>query len=310
MRFDPSLESGLSVITDALYQMEEIASELRDYGENMDYNPARLGKLQDRMDVIHKLKKKYGATVAEVLAYYHQASEELTTISNYEERMGELTHRRDQLESDLATVANKLDALRRKAATQFANQVRGHLVDLGMPKAQLIVNVTQHSRYSNTGNNEIAILFSANPGEEPRPLHKVASGGELSRIALAVKTVSASRDSIGTMVFDEVDTGISGQAAQMVGEKIALVGAERQVLCITHLPQIAAMADRHLRVEKRVEGERTNTLIQPLDKNEQHREVTRMISGDHITQLALDNAAEMIASAQLRKEKWKNKAQA
>ncbi|HMM21282.1 MAG TPA: DNA repair protein RecN [Selenomonadales bacterium] len=309
-RFDPSLAAGLTTVADALYQLEEAASDLRDYGENLDFNPARLEKLQERMDVIHKLKKKYGATIAEVLAYYRQAAEELATISNYEERMGELIRQRDKLEAELAEIAGKLDVLRRKAATQFAGQVRGHLADLGMPKAQLIINITRQSRYTGTGNNEIAMLFSANPGEEPRPLHKVASGGELSRIALAVKTVSASRDGVGTMVFDEIDAGISGQAARMVGEKIALVGADRQVLCITHLPQIAAMADHHLRVEKRVEGKRTTTLIQTLDDEERLREVTRMVSGDNITRLALDNAAEMIASAQLRKEKWKNKAQA
>jgi len=152
------------------------------------------------------------------------------------------------------------------------------------------------------------VLFSANPGEEAKPLAKVASGGELSRIALAIKTVAASTGGVGTMIFDEVDAGIGGQTARMVAEKIAIVAGDKQVLCVTHLPQVAAMADRHLAVEKKMTGERTHTEVRILDDEEHLAEVTRMISGDNPTKAALDNAAEMIALARSRKEKWKNKA--
>lgn len=179
-----------------------------------------------------------------------------------------------------------------------------------MPQAALVIDIKTLPRFTPSGTNEITVLFSANPGEEAKPLAKVASGGELSRIALAFKTVAASAGGVSTMIFDEVDAGIGGQTAKMVAEKIALVAADKQVLCVTHLPQVAAMADRHLAVAKRVAGERTSTVVKILDNDAHLQEVTRMISGDTLTRAALDNAAEMIAAAHSCKEKWKNKAQA
>lgn len=307
-RFDPALEGKMAVISDALYQLEDLTAELRDYRENVEFEPGRLAKLQERMDVIHSLKRKYGATVADVLAYLRQATAELADITNYEERLAALAAERAAVEKDLAQAAGELGAMRRVAAGELAGKVRSHLADLGMPHAAFLIDVKAPSRFTPAG-NEVAVLFSANPGEEAKPLAKVASGGELSRIALAIKTVAASADGVGTMIFDEVDAGIGGQTARMVAEKIALVAVGKQVLCVTHLPQVAAMADRHLAVEKRVAGERTQTVVNILDGQDHLREVTRMISGDNMTQAALDNAAEMINSARLSKEKWKNKAQ-
>lgn len=307
-RFDPALEAKLEVIGDALYQLEDIAAELRDYRENVEFEPDRLAKLQDRMDLIHNLKRKYGATVADVLAYYRQATAELADITNYEERLAALGAQRTATEKELAGVAGELDRARREAAAGLADRIRSHLADLGMPHAVLSIEVKTLPHFTPTGVNEVAVLFSANPGEAAKPLAKVASGGELSRIALAIKTVAASAGGVGTMIFDEVDAGIGGQTARMVAEKIAIVAGDKQVLCVTHLPQVAAMADRHLAVEKRVAGERTHTVVQILDSEAHLREVTRMISGDNPTKAALDNAAEMIAAAQSGKEKWKNKA--
>ncbi|MDR3593018.1 MAG: DNA repair protein RecN [Negativicutes bacterium] len=302
-RFDTSVQSQLSAVTDGLYQLQETASELRDYCETIEFNPQKLARLQERLDIIHKLKKKYGPTIPEILAYHQQAMTELSAITNYEERLAELTVKTAQLKEQLAGSAAGLDRLRRTAAKDMAEAICAHLGHLGMPKARLAVDVRTVDRYTATGANEVGILFSANPGEEPRPLQKVISGGELSRIALAIKTVSASRDSVGTMVFDEVDTGVGGQTAQMVAEKIALVSRDRQVLCVTHLPQIAAMADVHISVEKKVEGERTKTAVKILAGEDHQLEVTRMISGDNVTPAALRNAAEMIATAQSRKRK-------
>jgi DNA repair protein RecN (Recombination protein N) len=302
-RFDPVMEQHLSVVSDALYQLEEVATELRDYSDNVEFNPQRLAALQDRMDVIHKLKKKYGATVEEVLAYYQQASAELAQITNYEERILELEAQKTGLEKQMTASAAELSKLRQAAAEAMAGHICGHLGNLGMPKAKLLIAVKTSERYTAAGADEVAILFSANPGEDPKPLQKVASGGELSRVALAIKTVSASRDAVGTMVFDEIDAGIGGQTAQMVAEKIALVSRDKQVLCITHLTQIAAMADRHIYVEKRVAGERTNTVVTILDDNSHLEEVARMISGDNLTRAVLENAAEMIATAQSKKRK-------
>lgn len=309
-RFEPALENSLKAAAEALYQLEEVAADLRDYGEKTEFHPDRLAELQERLDTLHKLKRKYGASVDEVLAYYDQACAELAGITNYDQRLAGLAGRRAELEAKLAAAAGELDKLRRTAAADLARQVAGHLADLGMPKARLVVEVQTTERYNAAGSNEAAFLFSANPGEPPRPLQKVASGGELSRIALAIKTVAASRDEAGTMVFDEIDAGIGGQTALMVAEKIAMAAADKQVLCITHLPQIAAMADRHLSVEKKSAGERTTTIVRILDGDSRLEEVTRMVSGDNITRLALDNAREMIAAAQSKKEKWKNRAQA
>ncbi|MDT8901081.1 DNA repair protein RecN [Anaeroselena agilis] len=309
-RFDPALAARLETISEAIYQLEDIAAELRDYRESVDFDPGRLTRLQERMDAIHTLKRKYGASIAAILEYYRQATAELADIANYEERLAALGAQRAAAEQELAQAAAELDRLRREAAAEIAGKVRDHLVDLGMPQAALAIEVRTAARFTPTGINEVAVLFSANPGEEPKPLAKVASGGELSRIALAFKTVAASADGVGTMIFDEVDAGIGGQTARMVAEKIALVAGDKQVLCVTHLPQVAAMADRHLAVAKMVNGDRTNTVIRILDDDAHLQEVTRMISGDNITRAALDNAAEMITAAKYRKEIWKNKAQA
>jgi DNA repair protein RecN (Recombination protein N) len=306
-RYDPHVETHLAVITDVLYQLEETAVELRDYCESIEFNPQRLAGLHERMDVIHRLKKKYGSTLEEVIDYYHSAVEELNSITNYEERVAAMSEKRLELEGRLAAYSAELDVLRRQAAAIMAGQICDHLIHLGMPKAKLIITVNTIPNYLSTGANEVAILFSANPGEEPKPLQKIASGGELSRIALAIKTVSASRDRVSTMVFDEVDAGVGGQTAQMVAEKIALVSRNKQVLCITHLPQIAAMADYHIYVEKTIQGDRTKTSVKILAVDEHLLEVTRMISGDNVTKVALQNASEMIDAAMLKKGKMESR---
>lgn len=307
-RYDQRLQPQLAIVTDTLYQLEESSMDLREYCESIDFNPQRLATLQERMDVIHKLKKKYGTTIGEILEYYEQAQAELADITNYDQRVTELTKQQGQLEQKLSTIAGELNTLRQQFAQELAEQVIQHLVHLGMPKAFFTVSVTRTDQFTPSGCNEVTLLFSANPGEEAKPLHKIASGGELSRIALAIKTVCAHRDYVGTMIFDEIDAGIGGQTAQMVAERIAMVACKKQVLCITHLPQIACMADRHIYIEKQVSGDRTNTILKILDQQDRLIELTRMITGSDITQLAVDNAAQMCESAQIKKEKWKNKA--
>lgn len=309
-RFDPRIQKQADIITEAFYQLEEAAGDIRRHSETIDFEPRRLDQLQERQDLIQKLKKKYGATINEVLAYYQQALSELAVLTHFDEHMAELSARKQRLEERARQAADELDALRQRAAKQLAAEVSRHLQDLGMPKARFVVQITKTAQLAPRGCNEAMLLFSANPGEEPKPLHKVASGGELSRIALAVKTVCASRDETGVMVFDEVDAGIGGQTAQMVAEKIALVAADKQVLCITHLPQLACMADHHILIRKEVEQERTTTRVQALDETERVLELTRMVAGDNLTDLAIENAREMVALAKRKKEKWKNKAQA
>lgn len=307
-RYDQAIEQQLAVVTESLYQLEETMSELRNYQENIDFNPAKLAKLEDRLDIIYKLKKKYGATVDDILQYYEQASSELTAITNYDERLSQLEQEEHSLSLKVEQLADELDSRRRAAGLELAQQISVHLADLGMPKAQLLVAVKRNQQYTANGANDVYFLFSANPGEEPKVLHKIASGGELSRIALAIKTVCSERDETATMVFDEVDAGIGGQTAQKVAEKIARIAAfDKQVLCITHLPQIASMADCHIYIEKIVEEERTRTQVTTLNPDAQITELARMASGE-ITKLSMDNAAQMLENSKKKKENWKNKA--
>ncbi|MBC8015531.1 MAG: DNA repair protein RecN [Sporomusaceae bacterium] len=310
VRYDQRIEGQLIGINNALYQLEESCMDLRVYGDEIEFNPQQLARLQERVDVLYKLKKKYGATLSEVLEYYNQAALEFADIKNYDQKFDKLGKQQVELEAKLTKIANELDALRQESSQQLSKQVCEHLTDLGMPNAKFIIKVLPTFQFNANGRNEVLFFFSANPGEEPKLLHKIASGGELSRIALAIKTVCADRDSVGTMVFDEIDAGIGGQAGHMVAEKVARVACSRQVLCITHLPQIACMADRHIYIKKQVDGDRTSTIISVLSKEEQLIELTRMISGNDITQIAVDNAMQMLDSAHLKKEKWKKKTQA
>jgi DNA repair protein RecN (Recombination protein N) len=309
-RYDTRIQEQLTTISDALYQLEESCMDLRVYGDEIDFDPQKLATLQERMDIIYKLKKKYGTSITEILEYYDSAVAELEDIHNYDQIITTLNQQQRELEEKLRTFSHELNSLRQQSSHILANQISGHLTDLGMTNAKFTIEVVPTSQFTFNGSDNVIFLFSANLGEETKPLYKIVSGGELSRIALAIKTVCAHRDAVGIMVFDEIDAGIGGQAGHMVAEKVAKVACAKQVLCITHLPQIACMADRHIYIKKRVEGERTNTVITILTEEEQLLELTRMIAGNEITQIALDNAKQIFESAFKKKEKWKNKAQA
>ena len=302
-RYDDKMSGVLKMVDDASCQLQECSYELRDYGEDIDYSPGRLDKLQQRMDEIYKLRKKYGATIDDVLAHYEAAKQELSDIENYDELLGELQQKITAAEKDLSLVAAELTAMRTSAALKLSAAIQEHLLSLGMPKARFEIVVRGGKAFSAAGQDEISLLFSANLGEEAKLLQKVASGGELSRIALAVKAVTAARDPVDVMVFDEIDTGIGGKTAQMVAERIALVAAHKQVLCITHLPQIACMADAHLYIDKQARGDKTVTEVKRLSTSEQLNEIARMASGIDITASSLDNAMEMLDNARIKKER-------
>lgn len=307
-RYDESLRLKAEAIAESLYQLEDIADDLRHYSDSVDTDPARLRKLEERVDVIQSLKKKYGSTIEEILAYQQQASQELETLQADTQTAEQLTAKVDKLELILRERCDSLDQARRVAAKELEQAVTKHLQELGMPSAVFRAQVSSTENYLSTGRNEVLCLFSANRGEEPKPLQKVASGGELSRIALAIKSVNAYRDSIGTIIFDEVDAGIGGKTAQMVAEKIALVASSKQVLCITHSPAIASMADNHFIAEKIVDADRTSTVVRNLAPREQMLELARMIAGDNITEIAVENARQMIDVSTKNKEKWINRA--
>ena len=303
--YDDSLANALKIVEEAYISLQEAAYEVRDYGESMEFSPEKLDKLQQRMDVIYRLRKKYGATIADVLAHQQKVQQELAAIENYDDDMAAMAKEIETLKGRLKTKAAELTRLRKRAALELSRSICEQLQALGMPKAVFRIDVTPADKYLPTGNDNVAMFFSANPGEQEKLLQKVASGGELSRIALAIKTGAASRDSsVPSMVFDEIDTGIGGRTAQMVAERIALVAAYKQVLCITHLPQIACMADIHLYIAKESAGENTITKIRPLTERERISEIARMASGADITTASLDNAKEMVSHARIKKQNF------
>ena len=305
-RFDDALANAQKMVEEAYISLQEASYELRDYGESVEFSPERLDQLQSRMDVIYRLCKKYGATLEDVLAHQAKVEQELSEIENYDEDIAALEKEIAALEEKLGQKADALTKLRTAAAQDLSAAIEEQLFALGMPKARFHIRVEQAEDYGANGRDDVAMFFSANPGEAEKPLQKVASGGELSRIALAIKTVASSRDSsVPSMVFDEIDTGIGGRTAQMVAERIALVAQYKQVLCITHLPQIACMADAHLYISKRTVEGTTATQIRPLSERERISEIARMASGADMTTASLDNAREMVSHAKMKKDAFK-----
>lgn len=307
-RYDDGLSNAQSMIEEAYISLQEASYEVRDYCESLDADPAHLDRLQTRMDVIDRLKKKYGGTVSAVLERLASVRAELESIDNYDTDMAQLDKEIAALARDLAERAAELTACRRDIGAQLSGEIERELQELGMSKARFHIEVTPEEKYTSRGTDNLRMLFSANVGEAEKPLEKIASGGELSRIALAIKTIVAARDTSGaSMVFDEIDTGVGGRTAQMVAERIAYVAGYKQVLCITHLPQIACMADEHLYISKSVKGDATVTQVDLLSEEERMHEIARMASGDDVTEAALANAREMLANAQKKQVEFRKK---
>ena len=296
-RFDHALDNACKMVDNACCDLQEASYEIRDYGADLEFDPQRLDALESRMGVIDKLCRKYGATAADVLAHLAKVKAELQHIENYDVDLEDLKAALKKSEAALKEEAAKLTKLRNAAAEALSTRIGEQVKALGMEKARFSIAL-RAADYGAAGADDIVMLFSANAGEKEQPLQDVASGGELSRVALAVKAVSAANDdSPPSMVFDEIDTGIGGKTARMVAERIAMVALHRQVLCITHLPQIACMADEH---KETAEG-RTLTEVQLLSEGERINEIARMASGSDITAAALDNAREMVDNARIKR---------
>ena len=301
-RYDDGLANAQTMIEEAYISLQEASYEVRDYLDGIDADPARLDRIQTRMDVLDHLKKKYGGTIPAVLDRLSSVRRELESVDSFDMDMAQLDKDIAALYKQLKAMARALTQRRQKVGTALSEDIVRELQGLGMEKARFRIVVTPEEKYTSRGADSLAMLFSANVGEEEKPLEKIASGGELSRIALAIKSIVAARDTGGTsMVFDEIDTGIGGRTAQMVAERIAFVAHYKQVLCITHLPQIACMADEHLYIAKSVKGDATVTQVEALSADERVREIARMASGDDVTEAALANAREMLAVAQQKK---------
>ena len=306
-QFDTAFDEAAPMVEDAVCQLKEVFYTVQNYMDGVEFDPKRLDELQARMSAIDKLKRKYGSTVEEILAYRGKIEAEIEGFENFDETLTALEAKSAETRAEAERRAAVLTEKRKKAAKALSDAIVSELVALGMPDARLIVTLSP-AELSARGADEIELLFSANAGEAERPLSKVASGGELSRIALAIKSVAAAGDSIAqSMVFDEIDTGIGGRTAQMVAERIARVAALRQVLCITHLPQIACMADVHYYLEKSTKGGATATTVRQLPPKERAREIARMASGADATAASLENAKEMIARAAETKKSFRKK---
>lgn len=282
-------------LNDAYYMLEELGSTARDTLEEADFDPCQLDAIESRLDTIYRLKKKYGGSIAEILAYYDKISEEYNTLELSDEMVEKLRVELERAEKDLRQAAKALTARRMEAAGEFVKRVEKELAYLDMGGVRFSIS-RKEKAFGPNGTDEMEFLICTNAGEEARPLAKIASGGELARIMLAIKNVLAEKDDIGTIIFDEVDTGVSGRAAQKIGQKLAEVAQHRQVICVTHLAPVAACAAHHYRIYKTVEEGRTFTRVEELDHEERVRELARIMVGDHITESALQSAEEMLAA--------------
>ena len=282
-------------LNDAYYMLEELGSTARDTLEDADFDPRQLDTIESRLDTIYRLKKKYGGSIAEILAYYDKISEEYNTLELSDEMVEKLRGELERAEQDLRQAAKALTARRLETAGEFVRRVEAELAYLDMGGVRFSIS-RKEKAFGPNGADEMEFLICTNAGEEARPLAKIASGGELARIMLAIKNVLAEKDDIGTIIFDEVDTGVSGRAAQKIGQKLAEVARHRQVICVTHLAPVAACAAHHYRIYKTVEEGRTFTRVEELGHEDRVRELARIMVGDHITESALQSAGEMLAA--------------
>ena len=282
---------------EAYSEVYDIAATVEDKRGELDVSPGELDRVESRMDLLYRLKKKYGATVEDMLDYQARCEAELAQIEDAGDTLARLEQALSKAEKEARQAAQALSDARKAAAEQLTSQILTELQQLDMGKIRFAVDFAEKPLDSD-GMDTVRFLMSANVGEELRPIHKIASGGELARIMLAMKNVLSEQDHVGTMVFDEVDTGVSGRAAQKVAEKMARISRRKQVLCVTHLPQLAAMADTHFSVEKGERDGRTYTEVRRLDREQRRRELARLTGGSHVSQTMLDGAEELLVQAE------------
>lgn len=288
-------------LTDCRCQLQDVADAARDQSGSFDFEPGELDQIEARLDQLYRLKKKYGSTVEEMLDYQDRCQRELDEIQFADDALARLEQDRAKALREAQKLAQALSQERKTAGKALEERIQQELAQLDMPKVRFRVDfapVESETGLSAEGMDTVRFLMSANVGEDLKPIQKIASGGELARIMLCLKNVLAENDDVGTLVFDEVDTGVSGRAAQKVAEKLAQVARHKQVLCVTHLPQLAAMADVHFSVEKGEKEGRTYTAVESLSRERRQAELARLTSGDRITAAALDSAGELLDGAE------------
>lgn len=289
----PQAEKISERITTAFYELQDCSAEMSQLTDSVDADPYRLAEIEERLDSLYRLSKKYGSTTEEILEFCSNAKKELSNLEDYEFNIEKLQEQYDKYFQITKTLALKLSERRREISQEFMARVKDEMTYLDMPNVNLKVSI-ERCPLNENGCDKLEFLISANPGEEPKPVSKIASGGELSRMMLAITNVIASNNIVGTMIFDEVDTGISGSASQKVGYKLKALSDSRQVICITHQAQIAALADTHFLIKKTIDSNRTYTQVLQLDFEQRKHEIARIIGGVSITELTLKHAEEML----------------
>lgn len=292
-RFSDSFAALHDRVSDLMYQVQDAAEEVRDARDSLSYSAEELEQIESRLDVIHKLRRKYGTTCEDILEYLDKAKKELDEIEFADDKLERLKKNLKKAEKEAWDAALALRENRQQTAENMSQRILSELSQLDMPRVQFACRFTE-TELTASGADAVAFYMSANAGEALKPLSRVASGGELARIMLAMKNVLAEKDQVATLIFDEVDTGVSGRAAQKVAEKLRSVAVHKQVLCVTHLPQLAALANTHLLIAKSERDGRTYTSVMPLDLEGRKRELARIIGGANITETTLKSAEEML----------------
>ncbi len=295
-RWMSSLESAADRLSSALYELQEISRELEGAMDDIDADPGRLEEIEERLDLLYRLRHKYGDSEEEMLAYLDNANKELKSLTDYAFNREQLEKRREQLYHEAYNSAKEISDIRVRVSEDFKTAVEREMAFLLMPNVRLEI-AREETQLNSRGIDKLEFLISTNPGEEPKPVSKIASGGELSRMMLAIKTVLSRADFVETLIFDEIDTGISGSAADRVGKKLSQLSADAQILCVTHQAQIAAFADNHLFISKSVHDDRTFTHVASLDDDGRVRELARIVGGEEITDSALNHAKQLLNSA-------------
>ncbi|WP_019414101.1 DNA repair protein RecN [Paenisporosarcina sp. TG20] len=300
--FDESYKDQAELVSNSFYSLQELSYQLKSTMDESEFDEERLNVIEERLAAIQVLKRKYGNSIEEILLYRHKIGEELDTLMNRDERIQERQKAFSQIEKELGIEAKELTMYRKKEAKKLSEAIVLQLRELFMEKATFEVIFKTTTLFDKNGKDDIAFYMSTNVGEPSKPISKIASGGELSRMMLALKGIFSKHQGITSIIFDEVDTGVSGRVAQAIAEKISNISRSSQVLCITHLPQVAAMADQQILIEKEVTGKRTMTKLTEVTGYNRVQELSRMMSGSEITTLTLEHATELLSIAEERKK--------
>ena len=294
---NPQLKSIYDTLNEIMYSLEDTAHEIKEFGETVEFDEQTLNEIEERLDLISRLKRKYGNSIEEILEYLKKAESEINDIKLSDERTNELKEELKNITKELKEKGNVLTQRRENAAKVLEENIEKSLHELNMEKSKFKVSIENDGTFYDNGMDKVEFLISTNPGEPLKPLVKIASGGELSRVMLAIKSILADSDGVDTMIFDEIDTGVSGKAAMSIAKKLAVIAKNKQVICITHLPQLTAMADNHYLIQKNTDGEMASTTLKELDEEGRELELARIIDGGEVTELALSHAKQMLENA-------------